>query len=112
MLSVDRTIIEVFIDIFTVRDLREHTEALIHNAGEGRLSLITKHGRPIFLAVPFSEELVNFGLPLAIAIKLYKEETVTLEKAAKIANVSLEGFIEKLGKLGIPVVTYSEVELE
>ncbi len=99
-------------DTFTVRDLREHTGTLIHDAEEGRLSLITKHGRPVFLAVPFSEELVNLGLPLAIAIKLYKEETITLEKAAKVANVSLEGFIEKLGKLGIPVVTYSASELE
>lgn len=99
-------------DTFTVRDLREHTGTLIHDAEEGKLSLITKHGRPIFLAVPFSEDLVNLGLPLTIAIKLYKEEAVTLEKAAKLANVSLEGFIEKLGKLGIPVVAYSKSELE
>ncbi len=98
-------------DTFTVRDLREHTGTLIHDAEEGRLSLITKHGRPVFLAVPFSEELVNLGLPLTMAIKLYKEETVTLEKAAKLANVSIESFIEKLSKLGIPIVTYPESEL-
>ena len=99
-------------DTFTVRDLREHTGTLIHDAEEGKLSLITKHGRPVFLAVPFSEELVNLGLPLAMAIKLYKEETMTLEKAAKVANLSLERFIGKLGKLGIPAVTYSELELD
>jgi predicted HTH domain antitoxin len=51
-------------------------------------------------------------LRLAIAIKLYKDETVTLEKAAKLANIPLEGFIEKLGALRIPVVNYSENELE
>jgi len=52
------------LDIFTVRDLRERTGALIHDAEDGKLSLITKHGRPVFLAVPFSEELLKMGLSL------------------------------------------------
>ena len=99
-------------DTFTVRDLREHTGTLIHDAEEGKLSLITKHGRPVFLAVPFTEDLLDLGLRSAIAIKLYKEETISLEKAAKLANVPLESFMEGLGKLGIPVVNYSEDEIE
>lgn len=99
-------------DTFTVRDLREHTGTLIHDAEAGKLSLITKHGRPIFLAVPFDEELLELGLRPAIAIKLYKEEALTLEKAAKLAGQSLESFIEKLGSLGIPVVHYSATEIK
>ncbi|SRR5579883_434278 len=99
-------------DTFTVRDLRERTGALIHDAEEGRLSLITKHGRPVFLAVPFTEELLNLGLRTAIAIKLYKEEALTLEKAAKLASLDIETFIEKLSQLKIPVVNYSSQEME
>lgn len=99
-------------ETFTVRDLREHTGTLIHDAEEGKLSLITKHGKPVFIAVPFSEEIINLGLPLAFALKLYQEGTVTMEKAAKLSHLSQEGFIEKLGNLGIPMVTYSEKDLE
>lgn len=99
-------------DTFTVRDLREHTGALIHDAEAGKLSLITKHGRPVFLAVPFSEDLLELGLRPAIAVKLYKEETLTLAKAAKLAGQSLESFIERLGKLGIPIVNYSPDEID
>ncbi len=99
------------VDTFTVRDLREHTGQLIHDAEAGKLSLITKHGRPIFLAVPFSEELLELGLRQALAIKLYQEDTFTLEKAAKLAGVSLEAFIETLGKLGISIVDYTAAEL-
>ena len=99
-------------DTFTVRDLREHTGALIHDAEAGKLSLITKHGRPVFLAVPFSQDLLNLGLRTALAVKLFEDETVTMEKAAKIANLNLESFIDTLGKLGIPVVDYSVNELE
>jgi prevent-host-death family protein len=96
-------------DTFTVRDLREHTGQLIHDAEEGKLSLITKHGRPVFLAVPFSEELLLLGLGQSLAIKLYQENTFTLEKAAKLAGVSLEAFIETLGTLHI--VNYDPKEI-
>jgi len=99
-------------DTFTVRDLREHTGTLIHDAEEGKLSLVTKHGRPVFLAVPFTQDLLDLGLRPAIAIKLYKEETLTLEKAAKLAGITIEAFIEKLGQLGIATVTYSADEIE
>lgn len=100
------------LDVFTVRDLREHTGSLIHGAEEGHLSLITKHGRPIFLAVPFTTDLLSFGLNVALALKLFKAEIVTIEKAAKLAGLNIESFIEKLGQLGIPSVKYSADELD
>ena len=99
-------------DTFTVRDLREHTGTLIHDAEAGKLSLITKHGRPVFLAVPFSEDLLVLGLRPSIAIKLYQEKTMSIGKAAKLAGQSIEVFIENLGKLGIPVVNYSPDEID
>lgn len=99
-------------DTFTVRDLREHTGTLIQDAEEGRLSLITKRGRPVFLAVPFSEELIQEGLPTLLGVHLYKEGVLSLEKAAKLSKLSVELFIEKLGKLGVNVVNYSTDELE
>ncbi len=69
------------------------------------------HGRPVFLAVPFSEEIVELGLKPALAIKLYQEGVLTLEKAARFAGISIETLIERLGSLGIPVVSYSPEDL-
>ncbi len=94
-------------DTFSVRDLREHTGALIHGAEAGKLSLITKRGRPVFLAIPFTDELIEFGLRPALAVHLYKEGIFTLAKAAKLSGESLEGFIASLSKLGIPIVQYT-----
>lgn len=98
-------------DTFTVRDLRERTGQLIHDAEAGKLSLITKHGRPVFLAVPFDENMLQLGLRQALAIKLYREDIFSLEKSAKLAGIPLEGFIEQLGNLGIAAVNYSSMEL-
>src|SRR3989338_7352848 len=97
-------------ETFTVRDLREHTGELIHDAEKGKLSLITKHGRPVFLAVPFDDLIFEKGLQSAIAIQLYKEGTLSLEKAAKMANLVRGRFIDLLGNLGISVARYAAEE--
>ncbi len=99
-------------DTFTVRDLREHTGTLIQDAEKGKLSLITKRGRPVILAVPFSVDLIQEGLPMLLSAHLFKEGVITLEKAAKLADVPLELFIEKIGQLGIDIVNYPASELK
>ena len=94
-------------DTFSVRDLREHTGALIHDAEVGKLSLITKRGRPVFLAIPFTDDLIELGLKSALAIHLYGEGVLTLAKAAKLSGESLESFIAILSKLGISIIHYT-----
>ena len=97
---------------FNVRDLREKTGDLIRNAEKGNLSVITKHGHPVFVAVPFKNELLEWGVHIVLAISLYREGILSISKAAKLAEQPLEGFMEKLGSLGIPIVNYSEQEIE
>lgn len=94
-------------DTFSVRDLRERTGALIHDAEAGKMSLITKHGRPVFLTIPFTDDLIELGLRPALAVHLYKEGVFTLAKAAKLSGESLEGFIAMLSKLGISIIHYT-----
>jgi predicted HTH domain antitoxin len=78
----------------------------------GKLSLVTKRGKSVFLAVPFKEELLEVGLYSVLAVSLYREGILTLGKAAKLADQSIEEFIERLGKLGIPIVDYPAIELD
>ena len=99
-------------DTFSVRDLREHTGALIHDAEAGKLSLITKHGQPVFLAVPFTEDLLDTGMRMNIALKLYQENALSLGKAAKLAGQSIEAFTERLGIFGISIVNYDPNDLK
>lgn len=99
-------------DTFTVRDLRERTGELIRDAEMGELSVVTKHGRPVFIAVPFDESVLKAGVPVALAVKLYEEEVLSLGKAAKFAGCSAAEFTEQLGKAGIPSVRYSAEGLE
>jgi len=99
------------LDIFSVRDLRTRSGDLLRDAELGQLSLITKHGRPAILAVPFDGRLLDQGVHRALALSLYEGRHLTLAQAAKVAGVSLDGFIDLLGALGVAAVDYPAEEL-
>ncbi len=99
-------------DTFTVRDLRERTGELIRDAEAGELSVITKHGRPVFVAIPFDESLLKSGVALSFAIRLFRDNLLSLGKASKLADCSIARFTEELAKQGISAVQYSADELD
>ncbi len=99
-------------DAFTIRDLRERTGDLVRDAEAGQLAVVTKRGRPLFVAVPFDETLIREGVDVAMAAKLYTEGLLSLTRAARLAQLSPEAFIEKLGAMGINVVDYPPEELD
>lgn len=99
-------------ETFTVRDLRERTGDLIRGAEEGKLSVITKHGAPVFVAVPFDETLVREGITVALAVHLFDEEQISLGKAAQLAGMSRSDFTKHLAQMGIAVIRTTSAELE
>ena len=96
----------------TIRDLRERTGDLVREAEGGRLSLVTKHGHPVFVAVPLDDDLLRQGVAHSLAVKLFQEGVVSLSRAARVAGVPLEEMARDLSALGIPVVDYPAAELE
>ena len=100
------------LDVFSVRDLRNKSGDLLRDAEGGQISLITKHGKPAILAVPFDERLISQGVHRAMALHLFESHQLTLAQCAKLAGLSLEAFIELLGEAGIPAVDYPPEELE
>lgn len=99
-------------DTFTIRDLRERTGELIRDAEAGRLSIVTKHGQPVFVAVPFDESLLKAGVRVALAVKLFDDDVLSLGRAAKLSGMPQGEFIDHLGALKIPVVRYGKEELQ
>lgn len=97
---------------FTVRDLREHTGELIRGARNGELSVITKYGKPVFIAVPFDETLLREGVRTALAIKLFDEERISLSGAARLVGLSVSEMIDMLGRHGVAVIRPTGDELE
>ena len=100
------------LDVFSVRDLRLRSGDLLKDAENGRLAIVTKHGRPAILAVPFDGRLIELGVHRALALHLFEKRHLTLIRAAKIAAMTAEEFMEFLGTAGIPAVDYPPEELD
>ncbi len=66
------------IDVFSVRDLRQRCGELLRDAENGRVAVITKHGRPAILAVPFDERLLELGVHRALALHLFENRHLGL----------------------------------
>jgi predicted HTH domain antitoxin len=60
--------------------------------------------------VPLDEALLRHGVHVALAIKLLQERVLSLGRAAKLAGLDYEAFVEWLGSLGIPAVGYAPEE--
>lgn len=97
---------------FSIRDLRERSGELSREAEAGHLSMVTKRGQPLFVAVPVSEALIGEGTKVSLAEHFFKEGILSLGKAAKVAGMPYVLFSEHLSRLGIAVVDYSADELE
>ena len=96
---------------FTIQELRERSGDLSREAEEGRLSVVTRHGQPLFVSVPFTDDLLQMGVHTALSVSLFKSGDITSARAAKLARMSLPQFLEHLSVQGIAVVDYSPTEL-
>ncbi len=100
------------LDVFTARDLKNNVGRLIKDAEAGEISLITKHGKPTALTLPFDKNLLLLGINRAFAAKLYELKLATLSQAAKIAKLTIFEFLDVLKESDILSVDYSGEELE
>lgn len=100
------------LDLLTQSDLCQHSQKLFDDTEQGRLAVVTDHGRPAFLAVPFNDRLLNHGIHRAMALYFFETGIVTLSQAAQLAGLPLEEFIELLGEAGVDAVDYPPEELE
>ena len=97
---------------FSIRDLRERTGELSHEAEKGNLALITKHGHPLFVSLPFTEDLLRENIHVVLAESLYRSGCFSIGKAARLAGQSIAEFSEYLSGLGVSVVDYPPEQLD
>ena len=96
----------------SIEQLIKQPAGLIAEAESGQIAIVTKNGRPLFLAVPYDERFAKEDVHVAVAVRLYENEVISLGKAARIAGLSISEFIDRLGALNIPVIRYPAEDLK
>ena len=91
---------------FGIRNLRENIGSYAAQAEAGAISIITRNGTPLTVNIPFDETLLKLGVHKALAVKLYQEGVLTLNKAAKLAEMPMDKFVAVLGSVSTSVFGY------
>lgn len=68
--------------------------------------LITKHGQPLGLALPFAGHVMDHGLKPWFAIKGFQNGDLSLGQLSRALQKSQHETIKFLGSLGVPVADY------
>lgn len=100
-------------DTLTVEELKQTPSRLVEDAARGEMALVVdQEGQPAFFVMPVDETLLTRGAEVALAMRLFDQEIVGLEGAARMAGISQSEMIDCLGAARIPVVRYAPGELE
>lgn len=88
-----------------VRQLKNNPSEALRMAREHPVVVMSRD-RPEALLVHLDDEqlLQEPGVRLALATALYKSESLSLGRAARVAGMALAEFIQHVSRLGIPVV--------
>lgn len=100
------------VDVYSVRDLRLRSSELVRDAEAGKVSIITKRGKPAALTLPFGRRLLELGLDKDVALVLFENKLLTMERAAKLAGLTLDGFMDLLAQTSTVAVDYPAEELD
>jgi antitoxin (DNA-binding transcriptional repressor) of toxin-antitoxin stability system len=85
--------------------LPEHTGELVRNAESGKVSVVSKHGKPLFIAVPFDETLLSAGVNVALADKLVFAGDLSVGAGAKLATMAYADYLAHLGRQGYSMIS-------
>ena len=89
----------------SVRQLQSDPCGALRDAREQPVVVLSRH-QPEALLVHLGDDspLGEPGVRLALAAALYKDEGLSLGRAAEFCGLALADFIEHVSRLGIPVV--------
>lgn len=89
----------------TVRDLKNNPSATLREAREHPV-VVLRHNRPEAVLVHLDEDpsLNEPGIRQALATALYRDRSLSLGQAARFSGMGMAAFIQRVSRLGIPVV--------
>ena len=87
-----------------IRELRNSPSNLTRSLEKDEYVFITKHGKPIGVAVPLSNDNLRFGLTRATALQAWKQGDLSLGKMADLLGTSKSELRETLSDMNLPVI--------
>jgi predicted HTH domain antitoxin len=95
-----------------VRELKNNPSQALRHAQQ-EVVVVMNRERPSALLLNFEEKwLRGAGVSIALATALFRDGSLSLARAAKVAEMSLVDFMQHLSRVGIPIVQGTSEEAE
>lgn len=89
---------------FNVRELKNNPSEAVRAAQDGVVVVLNRDTPVVVMLNVDDQELVKCGARAAIGMALFRDNAVTLAKAARIASIPLVDFMLHASAQGIPVL--------
>lgn len=93
-------------NIIGIKELQTNPAKLSQSFRDNDYMLITKHGKPIGIALPFSHQMMEQGLRPWMALKAFEVGDLSLGQLAQVFEQSKTEMLETLSLLNIVVADY------
>lgn len=92
--------------VIGIKELQTNPGKLTKAFSQNDYALITKHGQPLGLALPFSDSVMDQGLKPWYAVKGFQNGDLSLGQLGRALDKSKHETIRFLGLTGIPIADY------
>jgi len=89
-----------------IKDLQINPAILTKSLEAHEYSMITKHSKPIGIAVAFDDNILTHGFQKALLIDAYKNSLLSLGQLSKSLKLSKKETLKILSLMGIDVIDY------
>jgi len=89
-----------------IKDLQINPAILTKSLEAHEYSMITKHSKPIGLAVAFDDEILTLGLQKALLIDAYKNSLLSLGQLSSSMHISKKETLKMLYLMNIDIIDY------
>ena len=89
-----------------IKDLQVNPAILTKSLEAHEYSMITKHSKPIGLAIAFDDDIISLGLKKALLVEAYKNSLLSLGQLSKALKISSRESMKILSLLGVDIIDY------
>ena len=94
-----------------IRKLGNHSASLSQLLERNEYVFITKHGKPIGVAVPLTDENLRIGLTRATALQAWRNSDISLGKMAELLQIDKPSLRHLLSTMNLSVINYPADEV-
>jgi len=87
-----------------IKELKDNPSVLTRTLESHDLSLLTKRGAPIGIALPWDDAIFENGYKKTLLIEAYREGNISLSQLARSMNIGTQEALEMTGLLGICMI--------